>query len=135
MGADAYRNLKHLRNLNLHDGRCTDEGLRELTKLTALRTLCLWCCHHITPDGVRAVVVPLSRHALGWVDVTGCRHLTPLGPQWVGQTQRLECTHALVHEMCIPEWLADISILAKPCKGKERTCSISLSEGSSLCCR
>ncbi|CAL5228732.1 g11917 [Coccomyxa viridis] len=93
-GLHAIRNLKHLRNLNLHDGRCTDEGLRELTKLTALRTLCLWCCHHITPDGVRAVVVPLSRHALGWVDVTGCRHLTPLGPQWVKSMGVMSCaTH------------------------------------------
>ena len=70
------RNLKHLRILKLDGGRFNDKGLRGLTKLTALRSLSLCSCHDISDEGLRAVVVPLSRQSLAWVDVTDCERLT-----------------------------------------------------------
>lgn len=73
-----HRDLKGLRVLNLNRGSFSDTGLRMLTALTALRSLSLQYCHNITEDGLKAVVVPLSRHSLARVDVTGCRRLTSL---------------------------------------------------------
>ncbi len=79
------RNLKHLRNLSLDGGRFNDKGLRGLTNLTALRSLSLCSCHDITDEGLRAMVVPLSRHSLAAVDVANCKRLTYL--QTVGSSE------------------------------------------------
>ena len=76
MGSHVRRNLKHLRGLSLDGGRFNDKGLRGLIKLTALRALSLCRCQDITDKGLRAVVVPLSRQSLAWVDVTDCERLT-----------------------------------------------------------
>ena len=78
LGFYVRRNLTHLRELNVDEGRFNDNGLRGLTGLTALRSLSLRSCHDISDAGLRAVVVPLSRHSLAWVDVTGCERLTDL---------------------------------------------------------
>ena len=80
-----HRNLKQLRVLNLNRGSFSDTGLRMLAGLTALRSLSLQYCHNITDEGLKALVVPLSRHSLAHVDVTGCRRLTSLSS--VGPTQ------------------------------------------------
>ena len=80
------RNLKRLRDLNLDFGRFTDTGLQMLTGLTALRRLSLWICNNITEAGLRALVVPLSKHSLAVVDVPCCRGI----PSWraVGPTTK-----------------------------------------------
>ena len=79
MALHVHRNLKHLRTLSLDGGRFNDKGLRGLTGLTALRSLSLRSCHDISNKGLTAVVVPLSRHSLAWVDVSDCDRLTDLG--------------------------------------------------------
>ena len=70
-----HRDLKHLRSLALDHGCFNDSALCTLTGLTALRSLSLQYCSVITEEGVRAVVVPLSRQSLAHVDVTGCRRI------------------------------------------------------------
>ena len=79
-GSHIRRNLKHLRVLNLNKGAMTDEGLRVLTSLTALRFLSLRECCQITDKGLKDVVGPLSQHSLATVKAKGCRDSRP--PAW-----------------------------------------------------
>ena len=67
-----------MRSLKLDGGRFTDKGLRVLTGLTALRSLSLQECHNITDEGLKDLVVPLSKESLAQVDVNGCKRLTSL---------------------------------------------------------
>ena len=67
------RSLKHLRELDLHEGLFDDTGLCLLTGRTALRSLKSSSCNNITDAGLKALVVPLSRHSLSHVSVGGCR--------------------------------------------------------------
>lgn len=67
------RDLNQLRTLKLDHGRLTDKGLRVLKNLTALRSLSLQYCNSITNKGLKAGMLPLSRHSLAQVDVKGCR--------------------------------------------------------------
>ncbi|CAL5224608.1 g7320 [Coccomyxa viridis] len=70
---NAVRDLNQLRTLKLDHGRLTDKGLRVLKNLTALRSLSLQYCNSITNKGLKAGMLPLSRHSLAQVDVKGCR--------------------------------------------------------------
>ncbi len=81
--------LKSLRILKLDQGRFTDKGLRVLTGLTALRSLSLHECHNITDEGLKALVVPLSKESLAQVAVRGCERLTHLS--LVSPKQRPGC--------------------------------------------
>ena len=85
-----HRNLKRLRVLNLDRGSFSDTGLCMLTGLTALRSLSLQLCQSITDEGLRAVVVPLSRHSLARMDAFGCGRLTSLSS--VSETPGIQFT-------------------------------------------
>ena len=66
------RNLHCLRTLTLDMGKFREKGLRELTRLTALRFLSLKGCPYVSDKDLSELVVPLSRHSLAEVDVRGC---------------------------------------------------------------
>ena len=94
-----HRGLKQLRVIILDNGEFNDTGLCVLTGLTALRSLNLQYCHNITDEGLRATVVPLSRHSLARVDVTGCSRLTSLssvcqmqGLGWFTKVSAMPCS-------------------------------------------
>ena len=73
-----HRHLKNLRSLDFYGGDFTDSGLSMLSALTALRSLSLCACMNITDEGLKAVVVPLSRQSLTQVEVKGCSKITAL---------------------------------------------------------
>ena len=55
-----------------------DAGLCLLTGLTALQSLYMGFCRNITDAGLKALVVPLSRHSLSHVHVADCGNITSL---------------------------------------------------------
>ena len=67
-----------MRTLDLAEAQADDTGLCLLTGLTALRSLDVSYCDDIMDAGLKALVVPLSRHSLLHVNVAGCRKLTGL---------------------------------------------------------
>ena len=71
-----HRVLHRLRTLRLNGAPISDDALRGLTGLTALRSLSLLGCPSITDRGLRDAVVPLSQHSLAQVDVRWCPNIT-----------------------------------------------------------
>ena len=86
-GLGLYRYLTHLRSLNLSGGNFSDNGMRMLTRLTALRTLTLKRCDKITDEGFRALIIPLSHQSLAKVEVDDRYYATPLSSVCPIQTQ------------------------------------------------
>ena len=107
-----------MQELFLTSAHADDTGLGLLTGLTALCSLDLACCHNITDAGLKALVVPLSRHSLSHVNALDCRRLTLLS---LVSSQRPFWQHGMSYYGI---WLALLSGVPKP--------SIAMQEGRHL---